>query len=287
MSKKSNIAIVLLASLFLLLGTFFVTYKSDFIYIGYEYFARLGRNYQMETVDVSGVPMLQTSFEDLDALKNTSVDESLLLINSRYKIPDLGSPELVAVGDKQIHVCAQQAFLALDLYVTERYGDSLRIASAYRTADHQQDVISTSKGDTAAAVGASEHQYGLGIDVGVEGYGGRAFLKTKIGRYVNSFCHEYGFIIRYPLESSEITGISYEPWHIRYVGTPHAEIIYKSGMTLEEYVDSLEIGEFYVYDKYWISRQDPDAVRVPENYVACHASLDNTGYCIVTVIMPE
>jgi len=49
----------------------------------------------------------------------------------------------------------------------------------------------------------------------------------------------YGFILRYPEDKQEITGISYEPWHFRYVGLPHSQVITAQKWTLEEYHDYL------------------------------------------------
>ena len=48
---------------------------------------------------------------------------------------------------------------------------------------------------------------------------------------------EYGFILRYPKDKEEITGIIYEPWHFRYVGEEHARIIMEQGLCLEEYLE--------------------------------------------------
>ena len=56
-------------------------------------------------------------------------------------------------------------------------------------------------------------------------------------------CAEYGFILRYPVDKSEITGIGYEPWHYRYVGKRNAGNIMDSGLCLEEYLDLLEQNE--------------------------------------------
>ena len=53
-------------------------------------------------------------------------------------------------------------------------------------------------------------------------------------------CWEYGFILRYPSDKCDITGISYEPWHYRYVGKEAALAIRDSGQCLEEYLESLE-----------------------------------------------
>lgn len=49
-------------------------------------------------------------------------------------------------------------------------------------------------------------------------------------------CHKYGFILRYPIDKTEITDIIYEPWHYRYVGVEDAEKIVEQGVTLEEYL---------------------------------------------------
>ena len=284
MKKRSKVIALILASGLLVSGLiFFVTYKADFLYIGYEYFARLTRNYKLEEADTSGLAMSTYTYESLTQLENVIADASAMLINGQYTIPEGAEPALVSYGDKQINACMLEALIRMDQHIYELYGESLSVVSAYRSADHQQDVISTSKGNTAAAVGASEHQYGLGIDIGVEGYGGRSFLKTAIGRHVNNHCYEYGFIIRYPLCTSDVTGITYEPWHIRYVGVPHAEIIYRSGMVLEEYIESLELGSFYLYEGYLISRQHPNSILVPDDFSSCTVSFDNTGYCIVTV----
>ena len=56
-------------------------------------------------------------------------------------------------------------------------------------------------------------------------------------------CWEYGFILRYPKDKSDITGIIYEPWHYRYVGEEHAKKIMEKGITLEEYLLEYEQSE--------------------------------------------
>lgn len=53
----------------------------------------------------------------------------------------------------------------------------------------------------------------------------------------------YGFILRYPTNKKDITGIEYEPWHYRYVGKEHAKIITEKGLVLEEYIAFLKNGE--------------------------------------------
>ena len=43
------------------------------------------------------------------------------------------------------------------------------------------------------------------------------------------------FILRYPKNREEITGVPYEPWHIRYVTKPLASWLTITNLTLEEY----------------------------------------------------
>ena len=67
--------------------------------------------------------------------------------------------------------------------------------------------------------------------------GESSFGATKQSIWLRENCWEYGFIIRYPADKTAITGISYEPWHIRYVGTEHSIIMRNENLCLEEYID--------------------------------------------------
>lgn len=87
--------------------------------------------------------------------------------------------------------------------------------------------------------GASEHQTGLSIDVVHKaGIGKRfteAFADTKHGQWLAENCWDYGFIIRYPKDKEEITQITYEPWHLRYVGVQVAQYMRDRNLSLEEF----------------------------------------------------
>ena len=89
-----------------------------------------------------------------------------------------------------------------------------------------------------AVPGTSEHQTGLAADIMDEVY---PYLNewqehTEAQAWLMAHAPEYGFILRYPPDASDITGIVYEPWHYRYVGEKFAKEITKRGLTLEEYV---------------------------------------------------
>jgi hypothetical protein len=61
---------------------------------------------------------------------------------------------------------------------------------------------------------------------------------TEAGVWLEDNCWKYGFVVRYPEEKSDITRITYEPWHLRYVGEEqHAEIMEENGWCLEEYIE--------------------------------------------------
>lgn len=129
------------------------------------------------------------------------------------------------------------------------------LCSAYRTYEYQcglfdkqirkQEAFGLSGEEAVAAAGkvvavpgTSEHQIGLAADICAMDY---QFLdegqeQTPEYQWLRQHCAEYGFILRYPPASTDITGIIYEPWHFRYVGEEHAAYIMAEGITLEEYL---------------------------------------------------
>ena len=84
-----------------------------------------------------------------------------------------------------------------------------------------------------AAPGTSEHQSGLAVDFNCITM---AFEQTIAFQWLLENAHRYGFILRYPPGTTHITGVSYEPWHFRYVGVTHATKIWEYGVTLEQYI---------------------------------------------------
>ena len=85
-----------------------------------------------------------------------------------------------------------------------------------------------------AVPGTSEHQLGLAVDISMDDNGSQSAVDVWQWLMENSY--KYGFILRYPEDKTEITGIAYEPWHYRYVGKEAAEDIYRRGVCLEEYL---------------------------------------------------
>lgn len=138
------------------------------------------------------------------------------------------------------------------------------VQSGYRCHRYQQAIFDqkvkelTAKGLNKAAAtekalasvqppGASEHQLGLAIDVTLDGTLSQAFGQTPTGQWLAENSHRHGFIIRYPQGKTHITGIVYEPWHLRYVGLPHSSIMEEKNLTLEEYLHYLQTVGRYVF----------------------------------------
>ena len=130
------------------------------------------------------------------------------------------------------------------------------ICSSYRTREKQEKLFQnkverliaqgysrenakTEAAKTVALPGTSEHQLGLAVDIVDRSNQNldRTQETTAVQQWLMAHSWEYGFILRYPDEKSETTGIIYEPWHYRYVGKEAAEEIYRQGVCLEEYLD--------------------------------------------------
>ena len=103
---------------------------------------------------------------------------------------------------------------------------------------YSRERAETEAGEQVAIPGTSEHQLGLAVDIVDISYQllDRSQEDTAVQKWLMEHSWEYGFILRYPDGKSEITGITYEPWHYRYVGRENAEQIYRRGFCLEEYL---------------------------------------------------
>ncbi|MEE0715643.1 MAG: M15 family metallopeptidase [Eubacterium sp.] len=94
-------------------------------------------------------------------------------------------------------------------------------------------------GTVVAIPGTSEHEIGLAVDIVDVKY---QLLeenqeKTETQKWLMKNCWKYGFILRYPKDKQEITGVIYEPWHYRFVGKENAKMIMKNNLCLEEYLE--------------------------------------------------
>lgn len=136
-----------------------------------------------------------------------------------------------------------------DAFQAEKGENDLIVISGHRTLEYQQGLYDkrvSEEGEEAAKgwvalPGASEHHAGYALDFGLYSQRGVYSTFTGTGKY-EWLCQnawQYGFIVRYDENKKDITGINYEPWHFRYLGEIHAEIITGLELTLEEYTDYL------------------------------------------------
>ncbi len=199
--------------------------------------------------------------EVLEEVPN-SADWNLLLVN-----PWNSLPQKYAIEKRK---------LANGLLVDARIYDDLNamlidcwaaglhpvVCSAYRTNVTQQRLYNNKVARLRAAgygwtsarkeaarwvapPGTSEHQTGMALDIVSYQYQllNKQQENTPEQKWLMEHCWDYGFVLRYPENKTEITGIGYEPWHYRYVGRAAAKAMKESGVCLEEYLEVLKTAE--------------------------------------------
>ena len=171
----------------------------------------------------------------------------VLLVNDDNPVPKSYVPELVDLDGR--HKVAPVCLEPLTNMLTDclKAGGEYSVNNTYRSYAEQKDILQTryeryleadpelSDNDAwqkalaeVARPGTSEHQTGLCMDINGAGVESVPWLLEH--------CWEYGFILRFPEGKKDITGIVYEPWHFRYVGTRVSIPMRDSGLCLEEYL---------------------------------------------------
>lgn len=189
----------------------------------------------------------------------TSGYDALILVNPWNYIPDDYAVELETVqGKYQLDEKAAASAKEL-LAAAKEAGYNMQLCSAYRTveksaelyerkvneflnAGYSEENAKTEAAKWVAPPGTSEHHTGLAMDlVSSDYWKDFSDLEHDYENY-DSFtwmyenCAEYGFVLRYPKDKQDVTGITYEPWHYRFVGKEAAEYIMENGLCLEEYL---------------------------------------------------
>ena len=187
----------------------------------------------------------------------------LRLVNAANPLPDDFEPETSNIAGYEHRPFDMRAadWLEKMLHDAEQDGCKLYLVSGYRsicrqralfqikTEELMQQGLSAQQAEEEAArwvarPGTSEHNLGLAADiVSADWYTTHNdltedFEQTPAFAWLKANCAEYGFILRYPKEKEAVTGISYEPWHYRYVGQEAAKQIMLTGITLEEYLQA-------------------------------------------------
>lgn len=168
----------------------------------------------------------------------------------------------------------------------------LQLNSAYRSSQLQQQLFDEKGAAIALPAGYSEHQLGLALDIGVTT---GMIEDTAAARWLERYAKDYGFILRYPAHKVAITGISFEPWHFRYVGKPHSDKMAQQDWVLEEYLDYLQQHKNYTHKvdgvTYAVQYVHTKNIVQPQVEVPQHTSYtvsaDNIGGAIITTVIEE
>lgn len=209
-------------------------------------------------------PSVPIGYRVLPMTQADMASGDLVLVNADYGYDASTAPELVSLYDNQ----SEHYYLrATDMELSRRALDplndwmegfydatgvmTLNVVASYRTEEYQQSLRDNAiaehgmqqANDYIALPGHSEHHTGLAIDLDsydAETGASGGFDGTGIYQWAVDHAWEYGFVQRYPLNKEDITGISYEEWHFRYVGQPHAQVMAERNLCLEEYIDFLK-----------------------------------------------
>ena len=182
-----------------------------------------------------------------------------ILVNGENLLPsDYTPPKVVLVSDSQCPVDSRIEEALMNMAAdTQAQGLSVYLSSGYRSYSEQAanfQRVCANNGVTdgkdaqgyyiTMPAGGSEHQTGLCCDITDRYYPIKdsSLENTEMFKYMNANCEKFGFILRFPKDKGEITGVMYEPFHFRYVGVEAATYIKENNLCLEEFV-ALYTGE--------------------------------------------
>ncbi len=207
-------------------------------------------------------------------------DESHL--SNAYNIWNTHSPKVYQLGDNiRMETAALTAVdkMLADMAAATGYNETV-LASAYRSFDDQESIGSATKG------GYSDHHTGRLCSLNVKNDAAQAWLTAN--------AHKYGFVVRYPADKTDKTGVDGYTSAYRYVGIAHATYMYNNNLCLEEYVEYLKAnvndktplsvtgGDGKVYNVYYYAVNGSATVKYPTNF-AYTISGTNDGGVVVTI----
>lgn len=224
-------------------------------------------NQEAQTTEPQTEPQTEPVSEEPQAVPETKTAEkkpatiipitdaekwNLAIINTKYPLPDSYAPTLSNV--------ISGSNIQLDSRVSERYAEMYAAAKlsgcvltpysgyhsyALQETNYNRKVnfyvnqgISAEEANQKASAqvlpaGCSEHNAGLAMDIVSAS---SDFINTKEYKWLCENAYNYGFILRYPEDKTAITGVNFEPWHWRYVGTQAAKEMKEKNQCLEEYL---------------------------------------------------
>ena len=195
------------------------------------------------------------------AITNINLQDNfnyLILVNKKHKLPDDYESKVNLIDVKnsidnrtfQIEKTTYEFFDELRKELLSNNSIQIELDSVYRSVARQQEIwdeFMKERGEEytkeyVAVPGYSEHHTGLAVDICLVVDGrtiddnDEMIAQTEIFKVIHSKLADHGFILRYLKGKESITGYSYEPWHLRYVGEKYAKEIQSKNITLEEYL---------------------------------------------------
>jgi len=227
---------------------------------------------------------------------------NLVLVNHEQPVrPEGVLPDVIDLFDHREEYASGYGLLdanvQLSAEVAEKFSEMIQAArqdgvdhfmvnSGFRDFSEQEQLFQEMGPAYALPPGHSEHNLGLSLDIG------STLMKMEEapeGEWLEDNAWKYGFILRYPKDKTDVTGIQYEPWHFRYVGLPHSAIMDDRNLALEEYLDTLKREKnlsVHVNDKeyrvLYFSLKETNTIQVPQNG-SYEISGDNSDGIIVTM----
>lgn len=199
--------------------------------------------------------------------ENTDTIYSYLFDKSGSQIMSTSSTNLAA----QKKTFEAFNLMGCDFYSEKRLA-TLMVSTAMFTDDSSDDTE-----ENTTATPCYEHDTGLAFDLHLYDASTGSYPQfTGEGDYswIAENCWKYGFVLRYPSDKSDVTGVTPIPYHFRYVGIPHAEIMAANNLTLEEYVEfvkdytfekplSFKAFDDTPYTVYYVEADDGSTTNIP------------------------
>ncbi len=169
----------------------------------------------------------------------------LVKVSTSYAGNELIEKECYEALKKMIDGCRNAGY---NVYVVDGYRTNddqawlfNRRVNSYISQGYSQEEAYNLAKEWSAVPGTSEHEMGLALDIiDTQIWDLCEEQETLAGQqWLMANCWKYGFILRYPKDTKDQTGINYEPWHYRYLGVDIATEIYNSGLTVEAYIQSI------------------------------------------------
>ncbi len=224
---------------------------------------------------------------------NVTYTEGLFVLNDRHFVQNEDPSALLVTetidgyGEVTLAKGAHAPLAALLSAAENETGTRFILGDSYiATPDASRD-----RGDDCYLVAyhdTSEHAFGLGIDLLIDGVDTHRYMTHDLAKWLQDNAWKYGFAVRFPFLEAEWTGVSFQPWHIRYVGEVHAAYLYAHRLSIEEYLGTVfDDGRYYLWDMtrmdgttvtYVIYRQRAyeKTVYIPTNLTDVEISFDNT-----------